>query len=217
MNYQFPYGVRSAISKYLSFPGLRVLVLAGSISLLSSCGGGSSDDASSYEADLQGMWVGQECRVVDENESAHRMLTFNGTSLTQSVVLFYGNETCAGEVTVTTSLAATIFVSGLETELSNAPAKHIDVFYSKAYITGSDAYVTVLEASGTTLQDALTAQGVEDIDNIPVTVYRDTENAYSIYRVTDGSLRIGASDTTNDGTVEALRFNRLGTEMFVKQ
>lgn len=191
------------------------------IATLTACGGGSSgsgdDDILSAASDIQGRWIDTECVAAADNESSERIeFTFEGQNITESEVSYVSNPDCLGEVTISINLLGTFSVPGDTTTTDRGDAKHIDIAYTKGTVTASSAMSAVFESQGTSLEAAMLAQGIADINNIPVSALRDTNIGYTIYQVAGSSLFTGESDSTFTGSEPTLRHNTLNPENFIR-
>jgi hypothetical protein len=181
---------------------------------LSACGGGGGGD--SLSSDLQGRWVSQDC-VADGDQSFKTTATISGSRLVQSNIRYTNNSNCSGDLTVNTNLRGQITVLSETTETTVGTAKHANLVYQTADITGSAALNDLLETQGTTLQDFFTAEGVTDITNVPLNDLIDNAEVFSIYLVSGSTLRVGDDSAGFDGTSPQMRHREFSDEVFEKQ
>ena len=192
------------------------VLAAGIVSVvLTGCGGGG-DSTPSPLADAQGRWVSPTC-VVDEDQSLQEEITVSGSTGIQTQVRYTSSTTCEGTLTINTNVSTTITVTGETTTVDEGEAKQIDLNFTRGYITASEAVLSVLESQGTTLQDSFTAQGIADINNVPLSDLVDAEQLFTIYKVTGNELRIGGAFAFNDGSSAETRHTVLGSETYIKQ
>jgi len=80
--------------------------------------------------------------------------------------------------------------------------------------TASDATIELLASQGTTLADAFAAQGIADINNIPVSTILPNSQHYTIFAQTGNTLTLGDESPSFDGSTPELRHITLGTDVY---
>lgn len=182
-----------------------------SVFFLAGCGGGSGGGSSSQVADLQGQWV-SEC-TVDGDDSERDELSITGNNFVFSNVSFFNQTDCSGELTLQVNFPGTIAVNGTTTQVAEGLAKHLDITYSTGNVTASAAAEQSLAAQGTSVESILAAQGLNDINNIPLDLIGlDQPTVYSIYLVIGNDLYTGSFDNGLDGTTPDLRPNSVDND-----
>ncbi len=182
------------------------LVLSVGITACSSSGG---EGAGALE-DVQGTWV-TPCIPDEDGDSERLEFTFQGAQMIQSDILYIGTTNCDNNDFVSNNLFANVVATGEVTELAGGDAKHVDITYTRATISASPVRNNLLEEQGISLQDVATANGIPDINNVPLDGLVDSVNLYSIYRVDGDELRIGSTSGVNDGSSPELRSTTLST------
>jgi len=197
--------------KYTHLPGLGLGALG-----LVACG---SDDGISVDpriADIQGSWIEDDCYSRQSGYTFRTEATVRGTDLTLGEVQYYNSAACGGNFTISINGYATLAPLDETTQTESGAANNIDVSYRSADITASPEMNALLASQGTTLQDLLTPLGFSDISNVPISAVSDLEQLYTIYLVTDGSLRIGADRLGRDASSPDMRHAELSTFRFVR-
>jgi len=139
-------------------------------------------------------------------------VVISATEFTQSVITHFESVDCTSAKTATVHLDGTLNFSGEYT----GDAHHVDFNIVKASMTASEQFVSALEAQGITLQDRAAANGITDINNIPLDKVTDTPQLYTIYSVEGDTLRFGIKTPSFSGFEPALRHDTLDTATYAR-
>ena len=82
--------------------------------------------------------------------------------------------------------------------------------------SGSEALTDLFASQGTSLQDFFTAQGIADINNIPVTTFFDSPELFTIFSISGNTLSIGLDSPSFDGSTAALRHDTLDPDIYTR-
>jgi len=185
--------------------------------LVTACS--SSGSSEGGDAELNGSWT-LPCGT-DGNTSIDTILVINGTSFTRTVreYLFDSNCNPNSGILNTNIIGSISFPSGT-TPSADGDLKQLDITFTNANYTANSVFQTQIASEGTTLQATmLSARGIEDINNVPITNFTPQANSYTVYRVDGATLYTGEDDGAgNDGTTVAQRHTRLDTiRVYTKQ
>jgi len=181
---------------------------------IASCGGGSGDGSNSFSSSnsrLDGTWQSSDCEFAASGVSTTDEITFSGNSFTFSSISFLDNTLCASELTQTIHIDGTFNLPTGSAQSNNALP--MDLTFLRGRLTASDALIAVLSSQGTTLQDVLTAEGITDINNIPLSMILPSTELYTIFERMGNTLRLGDDSPSFDGSTPELRHVTLGDDV----
>ena len=189
----------------------RTLVLSLTL-LISACGGGGGDSGASDSTvpatrSLAGQWVGSNCTPVQENVNTRNDVSFTDSQVTQSLVTFINDVGCTSNSSFTVHIVGSYVADNGSVQLPDGTAQHIDIRFSNAFVTATDSLTSTLEANGTSLQASLSAQGINDVNNVPLSQLLQSNEFYTVYRVDNNTLAMGidgAGGTTPEQRITVL-------------
>lgn len=173
-------------------------------------GGGVGDTGMGIAgSDLQGMWR-TACVADEDNTSFELEFALNGNSFVSSQITYINSTNCSVSDFFTVALNGTLATIGERN--ASVDAINLDLLFANVRITGSDGFNATLASQGTTLQDVFSADGITDINNVPVTTFVSSPAFFTIYSVSGNTLRFGDDTDSFNGTSPALRHVALSTE-----
>jgi len=180
---------------------VRVFSLVLTISVLIGCGANAGTDASSVQASesssIEGTWRSNECVPnAEKNAFITEEVLITADGFTQTEISYFDSEDCSGDR-----------LSVLDE--STGDVLHVDVYLVRARITASELYVLSLEAQCTTLQKAAASRGIGDINNIPISLFTDSPQLYTILSLDGDTLRFGIETSSRTGLKPELRHDTL--------
>jgi len=137
-------------------------------------------------------------------------ITITASGFTQSEISYHDSDDCSGEKSVSVHIDGTLSFTGEST----GDALHVDFNLIKARITASELYMSAVEAHGTTLQKAAAANGIGDIDNIPISKFTATPALYTILSLDGDTMRFGIETSSLTGLKPELRHDTLGAPTY---
>lgn len=170
-------------------------------------------------ADAQGVWI-TDCFEDDEGNFVRTAVTFGPTAYQLSVIVYPQTVNCQGEIFISGNIIGTYVISGEVSELADGTtAKHLDISHTNGTFTASTALNAQLAASGSSLAEFFAAQGVPNINDVPIETFDGApEKVFSIYRVIGNRFITGAPLGSQDGTTAERRHVLLAeTDQFIKQ
>lgn len=198
---------------------VQISLLATTLFLAGCGGGGSSSGGSSGTpvpsglAAIQGTWQSADCEV-NGADSTTSEVVFSGSNFTQTDTFYTSNTDCSGDLSVSFHIDGTMNISGEATQAGDA--EHLDLTFTRGSLTASAGTTELLTTQGISLQDFGTAEGITDINNIPVTDLVSSPQLYTIYSVTGDTLRFGLGTPSFDGSAPALRHDVLDGDVYTR-
>lgn len=167
-------------------------------------------------SELQGEWRADYC-FIDRDQSISESIVFSDSTMTRTLTHHTASADCTDRFTLSRVYVAEVEVSDESARATSGAARDIKITYTRGYIIASSESEARFRVQGTTLQDLMAAEGITDINDIPVDSFSDSQVIETSYRIDGDVLRWGdlsiyrdsRSQFTGTDDFPGVRYNRV--------